>query len=68
MIDGNYDNQLTPNPYTDAPGGSPLNNGVIDWSLGKNGMPGGGAPALGFTSEPGTPNNFAGSGDVISWQ
>ena len=60
-IDGDYDNSLA-NPYFDAPGGATLNNGVIDWSLGKNGVLGGGG------SESGTPNNFAGSSDVISWQ
>ena len=70
MIDGNYDNQLA-NPYTDTPGGSPLSNGVIVWSFGKNGALGGGPAAAGpagFTSEGGSANNFFGSGDVISWQ
>jgi prepilin-type N-terminal cleavage/methylation domain-containing protein len=66
-IDGTYDNSLA-NPYVDAPGGATLNNGVIDWSLGKNGILGGGGPAPGFSSESGTANNFAGSSDVISWQ
>lgn len=70
-IDGDYNNQLTTNPYTDAPGGQPgqpLNNAVIVWSFGKNGMLGGGAAAVGFTSEGGSANNFSASGDVISWQ
>ena len=67
MIDGSYDNQL-PNPYTDAPGGTPLYLGVIVWSFGKNGRLGGGAPAAGFTTENGTVNNFTNSSDVISWQ
>jgi prepilin-type N-terminal cleavage/methylation domain-containing protein len=60
-IDGDYDNNLA-NPYADDPGGTTLYNGVIDWSLGKNRILGGGG------SESGTPNNFAGSSDVISWQ
>jgi prepilin-type N-terminal cleavage/methylation domain-containing protein len=71
MIDGNYDNQLA-NPYTDKPGGPTLYLGVIVWSFGKNGALGGGAAATGppaFTAEiGGTPGNFTGSGDVISWQ
>jgi hypothetical protein len=41
-IDGDYNNQLA-NPYTDAPGGTPLNIGVITWAFGKNGILGGGA-------------------------
>jgi Tfp pilus assembly protein PilE len=69
MIDGGYDNQLTPNPYIDAPGGTTLYLGVIVWSFGKNGvLGGGGATASGFTTESGTPNNFLNSGDVVSWQ
>jgi len=67
-IDGDYNNQLTTNPYTDAPGGQPVYIGVIAWSFGKNGVLGGGAPAAGFTAESGTAGNFSGSGDVISWQ
>ena len=73
-IDGDYNNQITTNPYTDAPGGQagqPLNNAVIAWSFGKNGRNGGGPAAVGpagFTSEGGTLNNFFGSGDIISWQ
>ena len=73
-IDGDYNNQITTNPYTDQPGGQPLNNGVIVWSFGKNGAKGGGPaaalppPAPAFTAEGGTLNNFSGSGDVISWQ
>jgi hypothetical protein len=47
MIDGDYNNQLA-NPYTDAPGGTPLYLGVIVWSFGKNGRLGGGLPAGGF--------------------
>jgi prepilin-type N-terminal cleavage/methylation domain-containing protein len=68
-IDGDYNNQITTNPYTDQPGGQPLNNGVIAWSFGKNGKNGGGPAAAGFSSsEGGSLNNFFGSGDVISWQ
>jgi Tfp pilus assembly protein PilE len=40
MIDGDYNNSLA-NPYADAPGGATLSNGVIAWSLGKNGVLGG---------------------------
>jgi prepilin-type N-terminal cleavage/methylation domain-containing protein len=67
-IDCDYDNQLATNPYSDAPGGQPVYIGVITWAFGKNGALGGGAPATGFNSEPGTAGNFSGSGDVISWQ
>ena len=70
-IDGDYDNRLTINPYTDQPGGQPLNNGVIAWSFGKNGALGGGQvapPPPAFTAEGGSANNFSASGDVISWQ
>jgi len=69
-IDGNYDNSLA-NPYSadpSPPGGSTLYIGVVTWAFGKNGVLGGGAPAAGFTNEPGTAGNFSGSGDVISWQ
>lgn len=51
-IDGDYDNQITPNPYSNA-GSSPLRSGVIAWSLGKNN-----------TKEA----DFKISDDVISWQ
>jgi prepilin-type N-terminal cleavage/methylation domain-containing protein len=56
-IDGNYDNQITPNPYGDNTGAgpSPLPQGVIAWSLGKDQTPGNGGA-------------FTGSDDVISWQ
>ena len=45
-IDGNYDNQLA-NPYgpTGGAGSDPLRQGVIAWSLGRNGALGGGPPA-----------------------
>ena len=77
-IDGNYNNVVVAPTYTDlattyttaaAPNadvGVPV--GVISWAFGKNGVLGGGAPAAGFTNEPGTAGNFSGSGDVISWQ
>jgi Tfp pilus assembly protein PilE len=68
-IDGDYNNQVA-NPYggSGGAGSDPINLGVIAWALGKNGVLGGGAPAAGFTNEPGTAGNFSGSGDVISWQ
>jgi prepilin-type N-terminal cleavage/methylation domain-containing protein len=69
-IDGNYDNQLA-NPYgpTGGAGSNPLHQGVIAWSLGRNGALGGGPPATSaFAKEPGTANKFTSSGDVISWQ
>jgi prepilin-type N-terminal cleavage/methylation domain-containing protein len=68
-IDADYDNQVT-NPYsgTGGAGTDPIRQGVIAWSLGKNGMLGGGPPATGFDKEPGSANIYTGSGDVISWQ
>jgi prepilin-type N-terminal cleavage/methylation domain-containing protein len=58
-IDGNYDNQLTTNPYgnNQGAGPSPLSIGVIAWSLGKD-------------QTLGTTNNgiYTNSDDVISWQ
>ncbi len=69
-IDGTYDNQVA-NPYgpTGGAGPDPLRQGVIVWSLGRNGALGGGPPATSaFTKEPGTANNYTSSGDVISWQ
>ena len=58
-IDADYDNQVT-NPYggTGGAGPSPLRQGVIAWSYGKD-------------QAQGTKNgssNFTGSDDVISWQ
>jgi len=57
-IDGDYNNQLT-NPYTadTGAGPSPLSNGVIAWSLGKDGLGGTGAK-----------NSTTSDDDVISWQ
>src|SRR5207248_1712 len=42
-IDADYDNQVT-NPYGDSggAGANPIRQGVIGWSLGKNGRLGGG--------------------------
>jgi prepilin-type N-terminal cleavage/methylation domain-containing protein len=59
-IDGTYDNQITPNPYTanTGAGTSPLTIGVIAWSAGKDGQ----APDNGGTA------TFRDSDDVISWQ
>ena len=62
--DGNYDNQITTNPYgaSGGAGPQPLTTGVIAWSLGSDG-------ALGAktTGCSGT-NTFTNSDDVISWQ
>jgi prepilin-type N-terminal cleavage/methylation domain-containing protein len=54
-IDTSYDNQMT-NPYTadTGAGPNPLQQGVIAWSLGKDGVQG--------------TTNFSASDDVISWQ
>jgi prepilin-type N-terminal cleavage/methylation domain-containing protein len=56
-IDGGYDNKITPNPYSSGAGPSPLPQGVIGWSLGKD-------------LTLGTSNNgiYTNSDDVISWQ
>ena len=54
-IDGGYNNAINPNPYTanTGAGPSPLNLGVISWSLGKDQAQG---------------TDFNASDDVISWQ
>ena len=54
-IDGDYNNDINPNPYTPNTGAgpSPLNIGVIAWSLGKDATQG---------------TDFNASDDVISWQ
>jgi type II secretory pathway pseudopilin PulG len=54
-IDGGYNNVIDPNPYAanTGAGPSPLNLGVIAWSLGKDQARG---------------TNFNASDDVISWQ
>jgi hypothetical protein len=69
-IDGDYNNQVT-NPYGNSGGAgpNPVPQGVIAWSLGKNGRLGGGPHiSAGFGDESGTPGVYSGSGDVISWQ
>jgi prepilin-type N-terminal cleavage/methylation domain-containing protein len=61
-IDGNYDNQITTNPYgnNNGAGPQPLTIGVIAWSLGLDGVLGTGRC---------TGNGiFTNSDDVISWQ
>ena len=54
-IDGDYNNAINPNPYTanTGAGPTPLNIGVIAWSLGTNQTQG---------------TDFSASDDVISWQ
>jgi prepilin-type N-terminal cleavage/methylation domain-containing protein len=56
-IDGDYNNQITTNPYgnNNGAGPMPLPQGVIAWSLGKDHLLGNGGA-------------FTGSDDVISWQ
>jgi len=56
-MDADYDNQITPNPYgnNNGAGASPLRQGVISWSLGKD-------VTLGKSGK------FTDSDDVISWQ
>jgi prepilin-type N-terminal cleavage/methylation domain-containing protein len=69
-IDADYDNQVA-NPYGANGGAGPpqIRQGVIAWSLGKNGKLGGGAPATSnFSKESGTADVYTTSGDVISWQ
>ena len=58
-LDADYDNQITPNPYgnNNGAGASPLRQGVIAWSHGKDKQPGNKGD-----------NKFTGSDDVISWQ
>jgi prepilin-type N-terminal cleavage/methylation domain-containing protein len=60
-IDGDYNNQITTNPYTTNTGAgpSPLTIGVIAWSLGKDQTIGTKTPASA---------SFTNSDDVISWQ
>ena len=62
-IDGDYNNQITTNPYgASGPGSQPLTIGVIAWSLGSDGV-------LGTKTGTCTGNNsFTNSDDVISWQ
>jgi prepilin-type N-terminal cleavage/methylation domain-containing protein len=63
-IDGNYDNQITANPYGSGGGAGPqpLTIGVIAWSFGSDGVAG---------TKTGTctgDNVYTNSDDVISWQ
>jgi type II secretory pathway pseudopilin PulG len=58
-IDGNYDNQIDPNPYSANAGATPLQIGVIAWSLGKDQLGGAGSA----DKKMGTADD-----DVISWQ
>jgi prepilin-type N-terminal cleavage/methylation domain-containing protein len=61
---GDYDNQITTNPYgnNNGAGPQPLTIGVIAWSLGSNGV-------LGTKTTGCTGNNiYTNSDDVISWQ
>ncbi len=70
LIDTNYDNQIT-NPYgaSGGAGSSPTRQGVIAWSVGRNGALGGGAATgSSFSKESGTAGTYTNSSDVISWQ
>ena len=72
-IDTTYDNQIgTANPYSDTDGSagvSPLQQGVIAYSLAKNGAVGGGTKLnASFVDELGTAGKFKGSSDILSWQ
>jgi prepilin-type N-terminal cleavage/methylation domain-containing protein len=60
-IDGDYNNDINPNPYTPNTGAgpSPLSIGVIAWSAGRDGK----APP-----DSGATTTFTDSDDVISWQ
>jgi len=63
-IDGDYNNQITTNPYgsNNGAGPQPLTIGVVAWSRGGDGV-------LGTKTTPCTGNNiFTNSDDVISWQ
>jgi prepilin-type N-terminal cleavage/methylation domain-containing protein len=66
-IDGDYSNTINPNPYTanTGAGPSPLNIGVIAWSLGPDGAQG--ATVNGSTCTP-SGAGFNCADDVISWQ
>jgi len=56
-VDGDYDNKITPNPYSSNAGSNPLNSGVIAWSLGTDKQGGSGDKKTGAAAD-----------DVISWQ
>ena len=70
-IDANYANEVD-NPYDPdtTAGPAKIRQGVLSWSLGKNGVLGGGSTTADatFGTEPGTAGKYQGSGDVISWQ
>ena len=70
-IDADYDNEVA-NPYAPdtTAGPAKIRQGVLSWSLGKNGMLGGGGTLQDntFGAETGTTGKYQGSGDVISWQ
>jgi prepilin-type N-terminal cleavage/methylation domain-containing protein len=70
-IDADYDNEVA-NPYDPdtTAGPAKIRQGVLSWSLGKNGVLGGGSTLQDttFASESGTTGKYQGSGDVISWQ
>lgn len=70
-IDADYSG-FVDNPYggSGGAGADPIRQGVIAWSLGKNGVLGGGAATdkTKFGDEPGSAGAFTNSGDVISWQ
>ena len=57
-IDADYNNQVV-NPYTQNAGATPLQLGVIAWSLGKDGLGGQGSADK---------NASTADDDVISWQ
>ncbi len=62
-IDGDYNNQITTNPYgSNGAGPQPLTIGVIAWSLGSDGVLG--TKTTGCTGN----NTYTNSDDVISWQ
>lgn len=70
VIDTNYDSTIT-NPYSDTDGSAgttPIRQGVIGYSFGKNGALGGG-PKLNtsFGDESGAAGTFKGSSDILSW-
>jgi prepilin-type N-terminal cleavage/methylation domain-containing protein len=52
-VDGNYNNQIDTNPYSANAGPTPLQAGVIAWSLGSDQLKG---------------SDLAACDDVISWQ
>jgi hypothetical protein len=57
QIDADYDNKITPNPYSTNAGGADIRTGVIAWSLGKDKAGG-----------TGDKNAAPATDDVISWQ